>query len=162
MFCRILNWFRLRFKPIGILWEHGALFGIGSDWGWIFFSVHGMWWCLWLYVQQYICLTIYIRIIFQCIKLYWVCLGMGIKAMSLNLFVHLHQFCIDGVNVAAERCSIGCWRLIVSCRFSMFLDVAFFRRLNSVCNVVCRSWKWSGSLSYLCHDWQYIMSDSLP
>ena len=61
----------------------------------------------WLYFWQCICLTINFGIILWCINLYQVCLGVGIKTMGLDLFVQLCQFCIDGVNMATERCSIG-------------------------------------------------------
>ena len=33
-------------------------------------------------------------------------MGVGIKTMGLDLFVQLHQFCMDGINVATERCGM--------------------------------------------------------
>ena len=84
--------------------------------------------------------------------------------MGLDLSLHLHQFCINGVNVTTQRCGVRLLKVNILLELIIFFEVAFFKKVNSVHKVVCKSWKWSGSLLYLvktfhnlaCLFWSFI------
>ena len=69
----------------------------------------------------------------------------GLKTMGLDLVLQLHQFCIIVLMWLHRDVVYICWKLTASCNCSVFFEVAFLKKAMSVCKVVCKSWKWSGS-----------------